>query len=379
MRNMSIKNRLLKNSLLSCTAILAIGTGLTLNYQDVKAAETPTTQTAQQDNASGQKSAPNAENVEKSVPVSETKSTTPVAQQPQTVAPKVVSPAPETDTTSNIKPTATNNVTATQQVNSVTKAAANTVGSVEITPDNIKDNFDAHGSAVITNDNQGTVNLTPDTNNKVGNVTLNKKIDLNHDFKLDAEVNLGNKTENKGGADGMGFAFHTGNTDAIGNAGGNMGIGGLPDAIGFKLDTFHNDYHTPASAKDGSEIDPNNSNDFGWDVDPHVPNNTFGAFVSTKSTNKKTQNGQMANRLWAKVDTTPGSVQAFDARSLDGKFHPLTITYTAGTTDQGQIEIVYNKQYTWKKSVPKSDKALALSITSSTGGNKNAHSIRIKK
>ncbi len=76
--------------------------------------------------------------------------------------------------------------------------------------------------------------ITPDENNKVGNFSLKSKIDMNTSFTLTGQINLGNRTSSQGGADGIGFAFHTGNTNDIGNAGGNLGIGGLQKSNWFQ-------------------------------------------------------------------------------------------------------------------------------------------------
>lgn len=48
-----------------------------------------------------------------------------------------------------------------------------------------------------------------------------------------------NYKDNENG-DGIGIAFQLGNPDELGIAGGDLGIGGLPDAVGFKFDTFFN-------------------------------------------------------------------------------------------------------------------------------------------
>lgn len=129
-----------------------------------------------------------------------------------------------------------------------------------VTKDNFLAYFSLNGSATY-DQNTGIVTITPDEYNKVENFSLKSKIDMNTSFTLTGKVNLGS---NPNGADGIGFAFHNGNTTDIGNAGGNLGIGGLRNALGFKLDTWSNGYQAPQSDKDGSQIDSTNSNDFGW-------------------------------------------------------------------------------------------------------------------
>ncbi|MDD6148811.1 MAG: hypothetical protein PUB40_07830, partial [Lachnospiraceae bacterium] len=87
--------------------------------------------------------------------------------------------------------------------------------------------------------------LTKAENSQVGNIHLKNKIDMNSSFTIKGVVNLGNvSTSQDYGqtviADGIGIAFHTGNTDQVGKTGANMGIGGIENATGFELDTYRN-------------------------------------------------------------------------------------------------------------------------------------------
>lgn len=157
---------------------------------------------------------------------------------------------------------------------------------IHVTKDNFLDYFSLDGSATYDK-NTGIVTITPDEYSKVGNLSLKSKIDMNTSFTLTGKVNLGS---NPNGADGIGFAFHTGNTTDIGNAGGNLGIGGLQNALGFKLDTWSNGYQAPLSDKDGSQIDSTNSDDFGWNGDSM--NAPYGTFVDTKNEEVFTKDGK---------------------------------------------------------------------------------------
>ncbi|WP_457922161.1 lectin-like domain-containing protein, partial [Ligilactobacillus salivarius] len=147
-----------------------------------------------------------------------------------------------------------------QQLRTSKVLATDADALTHVTKDNFLAYFSLNGSATY-DQNTGIVTITPDEYNKVGNFSLKSKIDMNTSFTLTGKVNLGS---NPNGADGIGFAFHNGNTTDIGNAGGNLGIGGLQNALGFKLDTWSNGYQAPQSDKDGSQIDSTNSNDFGW-------------------------------------------------------------------------------------------------------------------
>jgi len=126
----------------------------------------------------------------------------------------------------------------------------------------------------------GILTLTENEFGQVGSTTLAPRIVMTQDFGLISEVRLGD-THQPDGADGIGFAFHPNHTRMTGNVGGALGIGGLPNAIGFKIDTF---YNSPEDA-DRAVL-----SGWGYGPDParfsHNPaeNGTgvaFGAFVFT--------------------------------------------------------------------------------------------------
>lgn len=70
-------------------------------------------------------------------------------------------------------------------------------------------------------------------------------------------VGLGNKTVAEvANADGISAIFHTAEPGALGATGANMGAGGLPNALGFKFDTYINTASPSMSS---------------WEVIKHVP------------------------------------------------------------------------------------------------------------
>ncbi|MBD9366821.1 MucBP domain-containing protein, partial [Leuconostoc mesenteroides] len=233
-------------------------------------------------------------------------------------------------------------------------------GKVTVTQSNFLDYFSLNGSATYDSA-KGVVTLTTDNNNLVGNFSLKSKINMEQSFTLTGQVNLGTKTQNKGGADGISFAFHDGNTNDVGQFGGNLGVGGLPDATGFKLDTYHNDFKAPSTIGDAT-------NQYGWAQDPK--SNPFGGFVNTSY-----QNIYGYNRWWAEVDNS--SVQAISSSDLDGKFHDFTIKYDGGTK---QLTVTYlsNKgPMTWTETVDSASDAMAMVVSASTGGSKNLQQFKI--
>ncbi|WP_143142885.1 mucin-binding protein, partial [Lactiplantibacillus plantarum] len=235
--------------------------------------------------------------------------------------------------------------------------------------DNFLKYFSLNGSATY-DAKTGIVTITPNQNNQVGNFSLTSKIDMNKSFTLTGQVNLGS---NPNGADGIGFAFHSGNTTDVGNAGGNLGIGGLQDAIGFKLDTWFNSYQAPSSDKNGSEISSTNSNGFGWNGDS--ANAPYGTFVKTSNQEISTANGSKVQRWWAQ-DT--GESQALSKADIDGNFHDFVVNYDGATRT---LTVSYTqasgKVLTWTTTVASSYQAMAMIVSASTGAANNLQQFKL--
>ncbi|MFT9470627.1 lectin-like domain-containing protein, partial [Leuconostoc pseudomesenteroides] len=259
-----------------------------------------------------------------------------------------------------------------------TSATLNTTGDgiSHVTAANFLDYFSLNGSATY-DASKGIVTLTTDTNNLVGNFSLKSKIDMNSSFTLTGQVNIGNKVSSAGGADGIGFAFHDGNTTDIGNAGGNLGIGGLINAVGFKLDTYNNGAVTPQATVPGAQVASTDSNGFGWSTDPDgTKYPQFGGFVTTSDQQIKAVNGQSYQRWWATTDMK--SVQALKATDLDNNFHDFVASYNGATR---VLTISYTETggntLTWTKTIDSSSQAMALIVSASTGGSKNLQQFKI--
>ncbi|MGF1235594.1 lectin-like domain-containing protein, partial [Streptococcus infantarius] len=254
--------------------------------------------------------------------------------------------------------------------------ADNALALTNVTKDNLEDYMSLGGSATYDK-TTGIVTLTPDENDKVGNFALKSKIDMNNSFTLTGQINLGNKTSSQGGADGIGLAFHTGNTTDIGISGANLGIGGLQNAIGFKLDTYHNGHNTPQANEDGAKVASTDSNGYGYDTDPdgrQFPQ--FGAFVKTSQKPVQAQDGKYYSRWWATTDKN--SVQKLNSGDLDGKFHDFVVSYDGSNR---KLIIKYTETggnvLTWSTSIPDKYQAMAMVVSASTGGNKNLQQFKI--
>ncbi|NLR10340.1 MULTISPECIES: MucBP domain-containing protein [Lactobacillaceae] len=251
-----------------------------------------------------------------------------------------------------------------------TSARESTENGSHVTPQNFLDYFGLNGAA--TYDAQtGIVTLTPDAHNQVGNFSLKSKIAMQNSFSLRGEVNLGSDPN---GADGIGFAFHNGNVTDVGNAGGNLGVGGLIAALGFKLDTWHNDAAMPETNLPGAQIASTDSNGFGWAADP--AGKRFGGFVTTTLKDVQMANQDFVDRWWAETDKA--SVQDLAASALDGQFHKFDVTYD-GDTRVLTITYQQNAQstLTWQRVVPATDEALAMIVSASTGGAKNLQQFKL--
>lgn len=89
---------------------------------------------------------------------------------------------------------------------------------VTVYPTDFLNYFQRNGSAAnfAYDTNTFVQTLTPDQRTQAGNVTLKTKVDMSQNFSFTGLVNLGNKSMNRGGADGIGFLFHPGDTNIVG-------------------------------------------------------------------------------------------------------------------------------------------------------------------
>ena len=256
-----------------------------------------------------------------------------------------------------------------QQLRTNKALASDEAALAHVDKDNFLEYFRLNGSATY-DAKTGIVTITPDQNNQVGNFSLTSKIDMNNSFTLTGQVNLGS---NPNGADGIGFAFHSGNTTDLGIAGGNLGIGGLQDAIGFKLDTFSNNYQVPLSDKNGSEIPSTDPDGFGCDRDSEKA--PYGTFVKTSNQEISAWNGSKVQRWWAQ---NTGKSQALSKADIDGHFHDFVVNYDGATRT---LTVSYTqasgKTLTWTTTVASSYQAMAMIVSASTGAYKNLQQFKL--
>lgn len=211
--------------------------------------------------------------------------------------------------------------------------SANSSLAEDVTVDakNFSQYFDAHGMATYQLNPDGSVTITFTKKGQeysAGGVSLKEKINMDSSFTLNGQINLGDF----GGADGMGIVFHTGSVAALGRPGGNLGIAGLPNAVGFKLDSYFDYYNEPTSDLPGDEIPlPTNGHGdekHGQSQDPTtaVP---YGDIVTTSHEQVTTTTGKEAWRWW--VNNQDGTVKPLTTSLMDGKFHNFQMQYNGQT------------------------------------------------
>lgn len=110
------------------------------------------------------------------------------------------------------------------------------------------DCFTLNGSAqYISVLGEDCIQLTQEVNNQTGCAWNGSQVDFNSNFSLSLNYYFGN---NVNGADGNTFTFQPSSSGACGQNGGQLGAGGLTNALSVEFDTYDND--NPAHVYDMS-------------------------------------------------------------------------------------------------------------------------------
>ncbi|MBM5875575.1 putative Ig domain-containing protein, partial [Staphylococcus epidermidis] len=247
------------------------------------------------------------------------------------------------------------NTMAAPTTTSTTTTSSLTSNSVVVNKDNFNEHMNLSGSATY-DPKTGIATLTPDAYSQKGAISLNTRLDSNRSFRFTGKVNLGNRYEGYSpdgvaGGDGIGFAFSPGPLGQIGKEGAAVGIGGLNNAFGFKLDTYHNTSTPKSDAK--AKADPRNVGGGG----------AFGAFVSTDRNGMATTEESTAAKL--NVQPTDNSFQDF-VIDYNGDTKVMTVTYAGQTFTRNLTDWIKNSGGT----------TFSLSMTASTGGAKNLQQVQ---
>lgn len=236
---------------------------------------------------------------------------------------------------------------------------SNESNTVIVKPENFKDYFQVNSHATW---NGNMLTLTTG-HHQSGNATLKTKIDMQNSFQLKGSVMLGDgnypSTE---WADGISFGFHSGDVNAHGGAGADMGMGGLPDGFGFKLDTYSN-------------TDPDHEDPERFIYIPYFgglqETQAFGAFAYNN--NKPGNPSETYNPSKLSDPDAPKALAAGADDSLKPKhFYPVEIDYDGKTHDMTAIfdNDVAHRKITWHHNVShwsENKKALSFFIAASTG------------
>jgi len=125
-----------------------------------------------------------------------------------------------------------------------------------------EDCFTLNGTSQYINvGGENCIQLTDEVNNQTGCAWSGSQIDFNSNFSLSLDYYFGN---NINGADGNTFTFQPSSSTACGQNGGQLGAGGIANALSIEFDTYDND--NPAHIYDMScdhiaiEIDGNMQN-----------------------------------------------------------------------------------------------------------------------
>ncbi|WP_155828662.1 lectin-like domain-containing protein [Schleiferilactobacillus shenzhenensis] len=244
------------------------------------------------------------------------------------------------------------------------------------TPDDTQNFWNAFGTANVAKDDNGkwaSVTLTPAAERKAGAITLNNRMDLTRPFTLAFAANFGTQSQygDTVAGDGISFGLYPGQLGAIGMFGGNLGVGAIPDLLGFKVDPYLNDdinFGADATYNDLAQAlhitvpstlnpltntvafaklfrDANSTGDviFGSTDKARVP---YGAFIQTTSQGwiAIPRAGGDGGFYGGRIDTPPTHI---DYSYLnDGQWHGMQINYTVSADGQtGTLTIKIYRVY----------------------------------
>ena len=227
---------------------------------------------------------------------------------------------------------------------------ASEVTDITVNKDNYSKYFKQNGDAVGKYDSTTGTQIITDNTYQVGNVAFMGSVNLNFDFSVSGQLNLGIPTtvgKYSGVADGIGFVFYQGKRDQVGGTAGNLGIYGLPNVFGWKVDTWFN--------KDGSDVGTGkkllgegDSKYMNQNGDP------YGAFITTDSSG------------WGSIDGNTVSMIP-RAKLVDGQNHPFKFEYQAAQRKLTISLTVGGETYQFAKTILFNDENPLYYFTISAG------------
>ena len=236
-----------------------------------------------------------------------------------------------------------------------------------------KENFESffqEGGTASYDKSTGTIKLTDDVSGQVGSAYLRFKIDSGQPFTFTGKVDIGDKYEGhtvggRPGGDGVGFVFHTGNVDTIGQDGASIGMGTIKNAFGFKLDSWHNTSNP--NANQNASADPRYGGN-AW------RSNAFGSFYSSNNAGRVTTSSSAAKAL----NPAP-SGQWVDFKIEYDSQKNFTVTYGSQTWTTNLKNASTSIMTTDAKNAFKNNPTFALSFLGSTGSGSNLQRVQIER
>ncbi|MCT3035223.1 lectin-like domain-containing protein, partial [Pediococcus parvulus] len=223
-------------------------------------------------------------------------------------------------------------------------AVVPSAGKITVNRGNFKDFFNQNGSAKDNYDQLTGIQTITNGSFQSGNISFNGSIDVRNNFEIDGAINLGQITSNYGYtgiADGIGFAFYKGKRNQVGGIGGDLGIYGIKNAFGWKVDTWFNQHTAYNQILKGD-----------YDDGHHNP---YGAFITTNKTGYGSIDQQSAKNLTRSIE--------------DNKFHDVKFIYTANTKEFKIVlstpdgDVPFSKTFDYDETSP----AYYFTIAASTG------------
>ena len=209
-------------------------------------------------------------------------------------------------------------------------------------------------------------------------------------------VGIGNKTVAEvANADGISAIFHTAEPGALGATGANMGAGGLPNALGFKFDTYINTASPSMSSWEAIQHVPRESSRqvwLNWQLDWEADGYTdhlglgYGAFIHTYYDDTLASYGIDQKDRW-RVKTEENTKVRLPYIANANRYYPIEwaqwiIVYqpevNGGTMTYNVPDIV---KKVWTRSNIKTEynakgiNAVSFAIQSSTGDYSSLHQI----
>lgn len=263
-----------------------------------------------------------------------------------------------------------------------------TNAALTITPADFLNYFKLNGSASY---NGSILTLTPASARTVGSATMQQNIEVQQDWLLTGELNIGipHSYGNNNGADGVGFGWLPDNLGKVGNRGDQMGIGGLKGAFGWVADTYENDLDTNDvftwrdSLKNGyiAAQNINGIPGYLYSGDPNYSGSKDQLIKNTWAMGGFGYANPNRNNMYTSYNPTNVGASVQSIISLeDGQFHPFSMAYQASS----RLVTVKFGSLTW--SVPYDNllsasgnqptDAISFFITGSTGAQYNLQQLK---